>query len=337
MPNLHYYVTGNTAEGLVNQLDTNLHNISRIIALQHPSAALKTTIINQLAEQYRNNHLEILESALGNDYLDGIIIREKSLAVIDEKVATTSTETIDLTAAFPAEEQDQTKINRHTQQAYDSFVEGLKIHDDLEAIYIDQMDFEHADAFAEQFIHDLLQNIPSKSRRPHTYTRLFGTNTADGVVNVVPHLIKDLKNVHFIKGRAGTGKSVFMKKIADACADHGFDVELYYCSFDPNSVDMVLVRELDFCIFDSTDPHEFFPEKDGDVTVDLYKEFVVPGTDEKYAAEIHDAHTRYKSCMKKGVQWLKEAGNLRQEIENYYMESISKEAVSQYVKSIPTV
>src|SRR5699024_3461618 len=283
------------------------------------SAALKTTVIKQLANLCKYDDLEILQSSLGGDYLDGIIIRNKSLAFLDEKIATSRTETFNLVESFPVEEQELSEVNRLTQQAYDCFAEGLKIHDDLEDIYINQMDLDHADAFSEQFIDDLLNNIQKKNRTAHTYTRLFGTNTADGVVNVVPQLITEIKNVYYIKGRAGTGKSVFMKKVAAACADHGFDVELYYCSFDPNSVDMVLVRDMDFCIFDSTDPHEFFPQKDSDIIVDLYDEFVAAGTDEKFAAEINDVHMRYKSCMKQGIHYLKEAGKKRQIIEDRYM------------------
>ncbi len=206
------------------------------------------------------------------------------------------------------------------QQAYDSFAEGLRIHDDLEAIYINQMDFERADEFAEDFITELLTDVPKKQREPRRFHRLFGTNTADGVVNVVPHLIENIKDVYYIKGRAGTGKSVFMKKIANACLDHGFDVEMYYCSFDPGSIDMVLVRELDFCIFDSTDPHEFFPQRDGEKVIDMYENFVAPGTDETYATEIDDVHKRYKSCMKKGVRFLKEAGEQWRKWEDDYMK-----------------
>ncbi|GGK02885.1 ATPase [Lentibacillus kapialis] len=334
MHDLHYYVTGNTAEGLVNYLDTNLHNISKIVALKHPSAALKTAIIKQLTNLRNDDDLEILQSSLGNDYLDGIIIRDKSLAFIDEAVATTSTNVVDLTESFPEKEHDLSEVNRLTQQAYDSFAEGLKIHDELENIYINQMDFDHADAFAEQFIQDLLHNVPKKNRMPHTYTRLFGTNTADGVVNVVPHLIQNIDQVYYIKGRAGTGKSVFMKKIAAACADYGRDVELYYCSFDPKSVDMVLVRDLDFCIFDSTEPHEFYPEREGEIIVDLYDEFVAAGTDEKFKSEINNTNARYKSCMKKGIHYLKEAGKERKLPEDRYMADITGDDVTQCVRSI---
>lgn len=334
MSNLHYYVTGNTAGGFVNHLETNLHNIDQIITLQHPSAQLKTAIIKKLIDHYQHTKLEVLESALGNDYIDGIIIRDKSLAFIDECIATTSTAEINLKETLPAQDQDMTEIERLTQQAYNSFAAGLNIHDDLEDIYINQMDFDHANAFAEQFIHDLLKDIPMKNHTQHTYTRLFGTNTADGVVNVVPHLINNIKHVYYIKGRAGTGKSVFMKKIVEACANHSFDVELYYCSFDPGSVDMALVRDLDFCIFDSTDPHEFFPDRDGDVIIDLYDELVAAGTDEKFDTEITDLNRRYKSCMKEGISYLKMAGRERARVEAAYMKTVTAADIKEAVQSI---
>src|SRR5699024_7361779 len=101
-----------------------------------------------------------------------------------------------------------------------------------------------------------------RSRQPIVHERLFGTNTPDGKVNHVSALIAPFQNVYYVKGRAGTGKSVFMKEILNACKSYGYDIEMYRCSFDPSSVDMIIVRDLDFCVFDSTPPHEFFPDSD---------------------------------------------------------------------------
>src|SRR5699024_10128680 len=186
---------------------------------------------------------------------------------------------------------DFTTVDKHTQAAYDSFKTGLAVHDDLEKIYIDQMDFNKADDVAEKFIKSLLRGVQEQNRKSYTYRRLFGTNTSDGAVNIVPSLIHPLKNRYYFKGRAGTGKAHFMKKVMQACQNHGFDIELYHCSFDPNSVDMVLVRDLDFCIFDSTDPHEVMPEREEDVVIDLYEKTVTTGTDEKFADEIELQYT----------------------------------------------
>src|SRR5699024_12170702 len=107
--------------------------------------------------------------------------------------------------------------------------------------------------------------------QPIVYERLFGTNTPDGKVNHVSALIAPFRNVYYVKGRAGTGKSVFMKKILNACKSYGYDIETYRCSFDPSSVDMIIVRDLEFCVFDSTLPHEFFQDYGLGVVIYYYE------------------------------------------------------------------
>ncbi|MEN2768710.1 hypothetical protein [Ornithinibacillus xuwenensis] len=313
-----YYVSGNTAEGFVNFLPTNTTNFFHHIILKHPSHTLKSAIIQEIIHEYEpTNDIEVLYSSIGKEFLDGVIIRDKKVAIIDERIATAALNgafeinlslfTKDEILSFESTDAI-TNIENYTQQAYEDFWKGLKVHDDLEEIYIKEMDFDRANEMADEYIQKVLKDTPNGKQDPAVFHRFFGTNTKDGVVNVVPTLLNGLTSKYFIKGRAGTGKSTFMKKIMAACNEHGYDVELYHCSFDPNSIDMVLVRDLDFCVFDSTDPHEYFPEKPGEEIIDMYKEAVTSGTDEKYATDIKRLNLDYKSFMKKGVQQLQLAG-----------------------------
>src|SRR5699024_7206625 len=169
--------------------------------------------------------------------------------------------------------------------------------------------FKRADLLIEKFIAEQVNILPDKHSVPHIYHRLFGTNTADGAVNVAAELMSPLPKRFILKGRAGTGKSVFMKRVAKACEEKGFDVELYHCSFDPSSIDMVLVRGI-FCIIDGTAPHEMEPERASDVVIDLYEKTVTDGTDEKYAKSIQMVSKAYKSHMKTGLAFLKDAGDV---------------------------
>lgn len=334
LPNRKYYIRGNTADGLVNLLDTNIVGLKKVIILNHVSSALKSKVIRYLLKKIDDTNSEILMSPLGNDYLDGIILRGRSLAVLDGTIARSGT-TVDLDEFQKINSPTyKSKIETHTKSAYNCFKTGLALHDNLEKIYIGQMDFERADAFADEFINDLLGSVSKRNHNSYMFQRFFGTNTPDGVVNEVPYIISSISNVYYIKGRAGTGKSTFMKKIAKACADHGYDIELYYCSFDPSSIDMVLVRDLDFCIFDSTDPHEFFPKREGEVNVDLYKELVVPGTDEKFETQINDWNSRYKAYMKEGIQHLKKAGEYLDARERKFMTEITDADIQKAAEQI---
>lgn len=318
MKKISYYVAGHTGKGFVNYLQTNCEGLENIYVLKHPSHEVKTTMIERVISHVESDHdVEVLCSSFGKKYLDGCIIRGKSLALIDDAIADhiENAQIIELGSANEQSHVLNEQINTHLKAAHDYFATGLRVHDKLEDIFVHEMDFDKADKVADSFIERILQHAKKQNKGAYTYHRLFGTNTPDGAVNKIRELLDDLKYSYFIKGRAGTGKSTFMKKVLASCREYGYDVELYHCSFDPESVDMVLVRDLNFCIFDSTDPHEMFPQRAGEEVIDMYKEAVAPGTDEKYEKEIETVNGTYKSYMKKGMKELNNAGKLLARID----------------------
>ncbi|HZG72197.1 MAG TPA: hypothetical protein VEY51_11750, partial [Chondromyces sp.] len=155
-----------------------------------------------------------------------------------------------------------------------------------------------------------------------------------GAVDFVPELTDGLTKRYFIKGRPGSGKSTMLKKIASAAQEKGFDTEIYHCGFDPNSLDMVIVRELGFAIFDSTAPHEYFPEKPSDEIVDMYPGVIKEGTDEDYAKEIADIAGRYKNKMAEGTAYLTREKELHDELERIYVQAMDFDKVKEIQQKI---
>jgi hypothetical protein len=291
-----------------------MNNIDQVIVLKHHSFTLKTAVLKQMINHF-DQSLEVLCSPYGSEFLEGIIIRDKSLAIISDNAVTREMKRVrevDLINTLSEQEENlefatmKDQLDKYRQKAYEKLARALCVHDDLEAIYIQEMDFKKADLLADVFIKKLLKGIKNKNRTPHIYHRFFGTNTDEGPINHLPQIIDHISQRVYIKGRAGTGKSYFMKKVAQACVDKGFDVEKYHCSFDPDSIDMIITPDLDLCVFDSTAPHEFLPEKDGDVIIDLYEKTVTPGTDEKYIKEINHITQKYRALLHDGVNCLKE-------------------------------
>lgn len=343
--NKYYFVSGNTSKGFINFLATNIDGIKQVIVLQHQSHFVKTKVIQAIIDHYNGDEpLEMICSPFGRNYLEGVILREKSLAIVADTIAEDAlkeTILIDLNIYYPTHmDQQHVKeikraVNEQTKQAYDHLYKGIHIHDELEEIYIKEMSFKKADQLAEKLIIQILENVPKQNRKPKVYGRLFGTNTAEGSINILSEITKHLSTRFFVKGRAGTGKSVLMKKVAKACEDYGYHVERYHCSFDPDSIDMVIVPALDFCIFDSTDPHEFFPEKAGDVILDLYEGTVTQGTDEKYAQEISKVTKQYKGYIHKGINCLKKAKVYQNKLEltqEYMNQHISKFVLQEILR-----
>jgi len=156
------------------------------------------------------------------------------------------------------------------------------------------------------------------------YQRFFGGSTPDGTVHYIDNLTENLTARYFIKGRAGTGKSTFLKRVARQANKKGFDTEVYYCGFDKDSLDMVIVPELKFCVFDSTPPHEMFPQTKRDKILDFYEESGLLGTDEKYENELKDVTTRYDHKMAEGVAYLRLCKLYMKEKE-YYLAKLLRE------------
>ena len=69
--------------------------------------------------------------------------------------------------------------------------------------------------------------------------------------------------LHIIKGGPGTGKSSFMKKIAERAEEKGFECERLLCSGDPDSLDGIYIPQLKTGWVDGTAPHVCEPRAFG--------------------------------------------------------------------------
>ena len=156
------------------------------------------------------------------------------------------------------------------QNCFSALANAIKIHDDWEVETRRYMNWQGLD---KQF--DELKNVlfgdAKQAKMAKTTHRLLGTLTPEGARDTVQSITQNLERRLFIKGYPGTGKSSMMKKLADEAASRGYDVQMVWCGLDSNSVDMVILPELKFCIFDSTEPHVYFPDESraGDEILDI--------------------------------------------------------------------
>ncbi len=87
-------------------------------------------------------------------------------------------------------------------------------------------------------------------------------NTVSGFVSYYGEIFGHLDRVYIIKGGSGTGKSRFMRDVACAAEYRGAAVEYFYCSFDPSSLDGIIINER-LAVIDGTSPHVYEPSLPG--------------------------------------------------------------------------
>ncbi|AZV45490.1 PRK06851 family protein [Peribacillus asahii] len=351
---LHYFAGGNTARGYFSLYESNFAELEKVFILKGGPGMGKSTLMKKLANEWleKGYDVEHIHCSSDPDSIDGVIFPALKIGIVDgtephvvePKAPGAIEEYVNLGHAWNsqqlvAEKADILRLMKERQEAYERaykhYAEALAVHDEWEEIYIANMDFEKLNALTgklkTKFFGDIFLNKKADVRH-----RFLGAATPIGAVDYVPNLTEGLSKRYFLKGRPGSGKSTLLKKLATTAENRGFDVEIYHCGFDPNSLDMVIVRELGMAIFDSTAPHEYFPSRAGDEIIDLYKVAILPGTDEIYSDQIKDVSARYRAKMNDGTASLTEAKKLHDEIEKIYQRAIDFTIIDDIQKDMET-
>lgn len=337
---LNYFGGGNTARGFYSLFESNLQGLERLFILKGGPGTGKSSLMKAIGSEWagKGYDVEYIHCSSDNNSIDGVIIPALKVGIVDgtaphviePQTPGAVEEYVNLGEAWDSKALGEQKeeiihINEEVrlsfETAYSKLAEALKIHDKWENIYIKNMDFAKADKLTNRLIKEFYGSM-YLNKTSNVKHRFLGAATPDGAVDFVPNLTEGLPKRYFIKGRAGTGKSTMLKKLAAEAEKRGFDIEIYHCGFDPHSLDMLILRELGLAIFDSTSPHEYFPDRAGDEIIDTYEMIVSPGTDEIYAEQIKEISQQYKAKMKEAISYLAQVKVQREELENIYINAM---------------
>ncbi len=349
---LNYYAGGNTARGFYSLYESNIEGLDRIFILKGGPGTGKSSLIKKIGKAWseKGYDIELLHCSSDTKSVDGVVIRALGIGIVDgtaphviePKAPGAVEEYVNLGEAWDskllAEQKAEiqhlaTQKKEAFQTAYQTFARALKIHDDWERYYIHNMNFEAANKLTQNLVEQLFQG-KTLDKKADVRHRFLGAATPAGAKDFVPNLTEGLTHRYFIKGRPGSGKSTMLKKLAKASEEKGFDVEVYHCGFDPYSLDMIICRELGFAIFDSTAPHEYFPEREGDSIVDMYDITIRNGTDERYEKEIALVKERYTDAMQEAIGKLAEAKSWHGKLEEIYVKAMDYRVVDEWTKKI---
>lgn len=207
---------------------------------------------------------------------------------------------------------------------------ALKLHDDWEVVTQSCMDWDGLNEQLADLKTRLFQSISLNKKATRTH-RILGTLTPNGAQNTVDSMTRNLDYRLMIKGEPGTGKSSIMKSVADEANARGLDAQLVWCGMDANSVDMVIIPELKLCVFDSTDPHIFNPEKErsGDEIFNMGQHCILTETAEQ---QIEPIFLAYKEAIQNAIgyaaRFAEAEGKLRSLIDQTISPAAWREKVA---------
>src|SRR5690625_2368566 len=327
--NIEYFVRGYTGSGEVNYIESNIEAIKDVYILKTANEKTAELFLKELIKLIDDETIvEVIKHPDYKQALDGIILRERSMAILTTpfiKYVSSHTHLIDLTkyTMLPVRfiEQNRKLI---IDQAMNYISTSLEIYEKIREINKVSMNFEIADEIMNDFIKKEVKAFPALDKEATVYERMFGTNIPERIVECVDNLITPIKYRVYLKGAPGCGKSYFLKQIMNVVVDKGYDVEVYRCSFHSSSIDMIIIREMNYCIFDSSSPHEYDPSKDTDYIVDFLN---VLNTNEntENVDKIKELSEEYTEKLNLGITHLSKLEEFEGSIKNSKIEFTRQE------------
>lgn len=326
----HFFLTTTGCRGRAGFLENEISKYRDVIRLLGYPRQTAAALLRECYAAAKQGHLEmnIIHNFLDNSP-EGIFFPALGTGVVNHPIYEPR---FDVCSLF--ENEPLGLCEQHLNKATEAFISAKNIHDDWEKIYINTTDYNILNHLADDTVASLIEGHKTDYRGT-MYDRFFGAATINGSTDYIDIITEGTKR-YFIKGRPGTGKSTFLKKLAQSAFDNGFTVERYHCAFDPSSLDMIIIRELKLCFFDSTAPHEYFPSRENDEIIDFYTAAVSQNTDEKYADELSDLSARYKEGISTAIKHLITANEACKKAENDFEKQINKDKLMDIRKSILT-
>lgn len=163
-----------------------------------------------------------------------------------------------------------------------------------------------------------------------------GANSSKGSYPLFDNIIpKNVNRIFCLKGGPGVGKSSLMKKIGKEFIEKGYDVELFYCTSDPSSLDGVLIKKLGVVLLDATAPHIVDPKNPGaiDEIVNLgnywdLEELV------KSKNEIVKCNKEIGDSFKRAYRFLKASEPIYFDIEEKYKDCMDFGKINELTEKI---
>ena len=143
------------------------------------------------------------------------------------------------------------------------------------------------------------------------------SNSAGGFYSHYTACFDDARIGHLyaIKGGPGTGKSRFLRDVAEYGVGIGWRCEYIYCSSDPNSLDGVILSRRDraIALLDATAPHVYEPTRPG-AREDLVNLGIFWDSErlESESARIGRLQEQKSAAYRRAYRYLRAAGEARQ-------------------------
>lgn len=342
----HFFPGGNTPKGFFSYYQYIVPpDANRIFVLKGGPGVGKSTFMRKIGQAFSllGYDIEQHHCSSDNNSLDGVVVPALNIAlidgtaphVVDPKYPGCVDEIINLGQFWDENKLVQNKahiisiaqdISNFFAKAYRYLKAAKAVYDDWEAINQNIFSPMEANAYAKKLLNEL---IPEPSLLPGAKIRkMFASAiTPDGSKNYLSSLFATVDKLYVVIGDPGTGKSTLVQRLADKALLLGYNIEAFYCPFDPEKIEHLIIPALSTGIITSTPAHSFPLEK-AEKVIDM-NNCLNQTKLSFYKTELLYVQKTYNELFDKAISCINNAKQYHDTLETYYVPSMNFEGIGE--------
>ncbi|KLU64886.1 ATP-dependent RecD-like DNA helicase [Desulfosporosinus acididurans] len=217
------------------------------------------------------------------------------------------------------------QVGRYFQASYYALMEAQLAMDEWE-FYVKEHQNWHA---INQMTLSVENDIFGSGNTGHGKERhLFAwAHTPQGKTQFIDTLLQDTSALYLLKGQPGTGKSTFLKRIAERAITYGLNVEYYHNTLDPAKLDLIIMPDLHKALCVVSEPYEYTPQLNcKQITLDFDQSVDMSGLN-NFSSDIEDCRERVNKNIQRAIKNSSRAKATHDLMESYYIAAMDFSAI----------
>lgn len=334
----HLFLGGNTYKGfysfykyIITQKDAN-----RILCMKGGPGTGKSSLMKKVAAHFNNKgySIEYHHCSSDNNSLDGILIQELGLAILDGTAPHITDpihpgavdEILNMGIALDSkalslkkkEIMDVSKnISTNFQRAY-SFLSSAKfIHDDWSRLNSQALSYDKVITIIESLKEGIFNTQKSGfGDERHLFSTAF---TPNGIITFTNDLISEFKNKFILKGGPGLSKTSILLELGKVAQRKGYFVEYMHDPLIPDRIEHILIPEISSCVLSENEISQCsFKGKVYNIE-DFCNQSIILNN----KLDIEYNKKLFYQLTSKAISCINQAHKLHDDLEAYYISNIN--------------